>query len=135
MRAEDVEWVECAITPLAGDSLIHDRPRSGLEAKFSAPYSVAAALLHDEDPGNSLPTKRCREPIPGLVQRLTVVVDPGIEAPKTGEWRGLGTRLTVKLRDGRACTNVVAITGNEDATTLPGDDHRQVHGMCTDGAW
>lgn len=116
VRAEDVESVECRITPLAGDSLIHDRPRSGLEAKFSAPYSVAAALLHDEISRQQFTDEAVQgADSQDIVQRVKVVVDPGLEAPKTGEWRGLGARLAVRLKDGREYTKIAAITGDEDA--------------------
>jgi 2-methylcitrate dehydratase PrpD len=117
VRAKDVESIECRITPLASDSLIHNRPRSGLEAKFSAPYSVAVAMLHHEISLQEF----ADETVQGtdsvdIMRKVTVVADPEIEASRTGEWRGLGARLTVRLKDGRECTKVVAITGDEDAT-------------------
>jgi 2-methylcitrate dehydratase PrpD len=87
-----------------------------LEAKFSASYSVVVALLHDEISLQQFTDEAVQgTDSQDILQKVTVVVDTEIEAPKTGEWRGLGTRLTAKLKDGRECTKVVAITEGEDA--------------------
>lgn len=40
-----VESVECGVYYLAPHQLIHDRAQTGLEGKFSMPYTVSAALL------------------------------------------------------------------------------------------
>jgi 2-methylcitrate dehydratase PrpD len=48
LRAEDVRRVRVTLEPGAFDPLIHHRPRTGLEGKFSAEYVIAAALLDGE---------------------------------------------------------------------------------------
>jgi 2-methylcitrate dehydratase PrpD len=43
---KEVEELKCLVTPVTTSVLIHPDPRSGLEAKFSLPYCVAAFLVH-----------------------------------------------------------------------------------------
>lgn len=45
LRAEDVSSVEVTLEPAGLGPLIHHRPRTGLEGKFSLEYVTAAALL------------------------------------------------------------------------------------------
>lgn len=46
--ADQVQSVEIVVQPGGLSALIHDRPKTGLEGKFSMPYSVAAALVDGE---------------------------------------------------------------------------------------
>lgn len=61
--------------------LIHDRPRTGLEGKFSLQYGIAAALL-DDHPGFASFTDEAvaRPEAMALVERIEVDATPG------GEW-------------------------------------------------
>lgn len=47
LSAADVEHVETTTSRGAGDALVHSDPETGLEAKFSMEYAVAAALVFD----------------------------------------------------------------------------------------
>src|SRR5262249_29042016 len=44
--AADVEAVEVGVDPIVPTILIHDRPTTGLEGKFSMPFCAAAAVVH-----------------------------------------------------------------------------------------
>lgn len=48
LEPEEIENVEVTVQPGGLSALIHDRPRSGLEGKFSLPYAIAAALVDGE---------------------------------------------------------------------------------------
>jgi 2-methylcitrate dehydratase PrpD len=78
--------------------LIHDRPETGLQGKFSLAYGVAAALL-DEHPGMaSFTDAAVRRPAAReLVERVALETTPG------GEWLLAGTvRVEVTRADGGA---------------------------------
>src|SRR5262249_62219935 len=45
IRAEDVETVTVTVPVGGRQPLIHERPQTGLEGKFSMPYVMAAAIL------------------------------------------------------------------------------------------
>jgi 2-methylcitrate dehydratase PrpD len=72
-----------AVTPL-----IHDRPRTGLEGKFSLPYGVAAALL-DERPGfASFTDAAVRRPeAQALLARVALEAESGGEGLLAGDVR------------------------------------------------
>ena len=48
LNPEQVRGVEVVVQPGGVSAVIHDRPKTGLEGKFSVPYTVAAALVDGE---------------------------------------------------------------------------------------
>ncbi|MGP4088889.1 MmgE/PrpD family protein [Streptomyces sp. KR55] len=66
--------------------LIHDRPRTGLEGKFSLPYAIATALL-DPYPGFESFTDDAvnRAEARSLVERVVAEYEPGGDGLLTGE--------------------------------------------------
>ena len=79
--------------------LIHPRPRTGLEAKFSAEFSAAAALADGRVGIATFQDDRAQDPeLRRLMERIRMVVDPAI--PDDLE-RHMWTRLTVRCTDGR----------------------------------
>jgi 2-methylcitrate dehydratase PrpD len=79
--------------------LIHSDPRSGLEAKFSAEFCVAAALAERSVGIETFCDDKTQDPVlRGLMKRVRMVVDP--EIPGDLE-RHVWTRLTIRLSDGR----------------------------------
>jgi len=48
VKSEDIAEVELATSPFEGQVVIHHRPKSGLEGKFSLEYTVARALHSGE---------------------------------------------------------------------------------------
>jgi 2-methylcitrate dehydratase PrpD len=48
LDTEQIRSVEVVVQPGGVSAVIHDRPKTGLEGKFSVPYSVAAALVDGE---------------------------------------------------------------------------------------
>jgi 2-methylcitrate dehydratase PrpD len=79
--------------------LIHSKPRTGLEAKFSAEFSAAAALADGRVGMGTFQDERVQDPvIRRLMERVRVEVDP--QMPTDAE-RHMWTRLTVRLTNGR----------------------------------
>jgi 2-methylcitrate dehydratase PrpD len=103
-----VDSVECRIGPLAADNLIHMRPQTGLEAKFSAPYAVAVALLNTEISLAHFTDERVQDPrARELVEKVQVIVDEGINAPVPPAW------VTVRTKDGREWVEKGDIEGDD----------------------
>jgi 2-methylcitrate dehydratase PrpD len=48
LQADEVSEIVCEMSARAQDFLIHHRPQTGLEGKFSMEYCMAAALLHGQ---------------------------------------------------------------------------------------
>ena len=94
---EAIADVECHVHPLAVKVAAIPEPRTGLEAKFSAAYCAALALIRGEageaefgapDPG-----------LVGLAGRIRPVADPALGIP--------AARMRVRLTDGRVLDQVV----------------------------
>ncbi len=100
IRPEDVEEVTVGVGGGVPRILIHSRPRTGLEAKFSAEFSAAAALTDGRVDMATFQDERVQDPaIRRLMERVNMVVDP--EIPTDSE-RHMWTRLTIRLKDGRS---------------------------------
>jgi 2-methylcitrate dehydratase PrpD len=102
IRADDVEELTVGVCAGVPRILIHSRPRTGLEAKFSAEFSAAAALADGRVGMATFQDDRAQDPaIRRLMERVRVVVDPDIPGDLE---RHMWTRLTVRLKDGRQAT-------------------------------
>ena len=102
IRADDVEELTVGVCAGVPRILIHSRPRTGLEAKFSAEFSAAAALTEGRVGMSTFQDDRAQDPaIRRLMERVRVVVDPDIPGDLE---RHMWTRLTVRLKDGRRAT-------------------------------
>ena len=99
IRPEDVAEVTVGVNAIVPRILIHSRPRTGLEAKFSAEFSAAAALSESRVGIETFQDDKLHDPaIRALMPRVTVVVDPDIPGDRE---RHMWTRVTVGLHDGR----------------------------------
>ncbi|WP_330231463.1 MmgE/PrpD family protein [Nocardia sp. NBC_00508] len=112
VRAADITKVVVKTPEATVAPLIHHRPRTGLQAKFSLEYAVAAALL-DEHQGFESFTDAAvqRDEAQRLVQAVELRCDPG------GEW----------LLDGEVQIEVHLDTGTIARTSLdfpPGSPQR-----------
>ena len=100
LRPEDVAEVTVGVSALVPRILIHSDPRTGLEAKFSAEFSAAAALCEGRVGIATFRDDKTRDPaIRALMPRVRMRVDPDIPGDLE---RHMWTRVTVRLGDGRS---------------------------------
>jgi 2-methylcitrate dehydratase PrpD len=106
--AADVEGVTVTV-PVGGVSpLIHDRPVTGLEGKFSMQYVVAAALLDGRVGLDAFSDRAVRRPeAQALLPSVSVREDPSIETGDRPIEEGHVT-VEVRLRGGPALARRVA---------------------------
>jgi 2-methylcitrate dehydratase PrpD len=95
----DVDRIDVAVDSITPTVLIHPRPATGLEAKFSMEYCVAAAIVRgvvgiDTFDAASLGDAE----VQALLPRVTMRVDPALDgvAPPLTQ-----SRVAIVLRDGR----------------------------------
>jgi 2-methylcitrate dehydratase PrpD len=101
LSASDVVAVECRVGRPTIEVLIHARPQTGLEGKFSMQYCLAAALLDKRVGLLSFSDEKVRRPAAQqLLDRVTMQLHPEAEA-KGAHSEELPVTVTVKLRDGR----------------------------------
>jgi len=116
--AADVVRIEVAVDRIAPTILIHDRPATGLEAKFSMPYCVAAAVLHGRVTLETFDDAAVGDPaVTALLPRITMHVDPALDngAPALTQ-----SRVRITLRDGREVG--AAADGARGYPNLPASD-------------
>ena len=95
---ESIERVGTALDARAALPLVYDNPQDGLQAKFSLPFALAAALVDGAAGLNQFTAGRLRDPrIRSLMQRIELVrrshstSKPGI---------GIETEIAITLRNG-----------------------------------
>jgi 2-methylcitrate dehydratase PrpD len=97
--AEDVDRIDVAVDSITPTVLIHERPSSALEAKFSMPFCAAAAAAFGAVGVDTFEAPALADPhIRSLLPRITMRVDPSLDGvgPPLTE-----ARVTIFLRDGR----------------------------------
>jgi 2-methylcitrate dehydratase PrpD len=100
--AEDVEAIEIGVDPIVPTILIHDRPSTGLEGKFSMPFCAAAAVVHGHVGIETFSPSHLQDQAVRAVQsRVTMTVDPSLDAAAPPLTQ---SRVSVRLRDGRTLT-------------------------------
>ncbi len=109
VNADNIAEVELGTTPFDKQILIHHRPRTGLEAKFSLEYCVARALLSGEPRLRHFTDKAVTEPqVKSLMEKMKWVEK--YPMPVMGTARAFGTKsVTVRLKDGQEYSKEVAI--------------------------
>ena len=95
-----VDRLRVRLHPDAARPLVYDRPGSGLEGKFSLPYTAAAALLDRQVTPGHYTDARVRDPkIRALMSRVELARDPGLSPPGgPGAAAGVELVLTGGLR-------------------------------------
>jgi 2-methylcitrate dehydratase PrpD len=116
---------EAAIRPL-----VHSHPRTGLEAKFSLEYGLAAAFLDDYPGFDSFSDAGVRRPAArNLSDRVEVVASPDGESLLAGEFS-----LEVVLNDGRRLSaTVMATPGSAEMPPTQAQIRSKLHECVGDG--
>ena len=107
LNAADVVAVECCVGRPTMEVLMHTRPQTGLEGKFSMQYCLAAALLDKRIGLLSFSDEKVRRPAAQqLFERVTMRLHPEVQHHGTsGE--ELPVMVTVTLRDGRTLSTPI----------------------------
>lgn len=109
ITAQEVDSVECLVTPAVADMLKFPSPRTKFEAKYSMQFCVASALVSGEITNFSFSDAKIADPaITSLMQRIKMEVWP--EYAKHGynpPHAPYGCLVKLKLRDGRELSEQV----------------------------
>jgi len=104
--------------------LLHDRPTTGLEAKFSMQFAVAAALLDGEVTLRTFDDERVRRPeIQRFLPRVTAEEDDGPAFPRWAD-------LTLHLADGRCLNRRTHVLRGSAESPLTDDELRDKVADC-----
>lgn len=95
----DVDAIAIGVDAVTPTILIHDRPATGLEARFSMQYCAAAAVVMGRVGLDTFePALINDERIRGLLPRVTMTVDSALRADAPALTQA---RVNIRLRDGR----------------------------------
>jgi 2-methylcitrate dehydratase PrpD len=116
---DDVLAGAAGVTRYTFDKLCYLVPRTGLEAKFSMPYTIARAILDDSIGFEAFTDRRVQDQrAQALTRRISMYVHEGIEGAWKMGSRPVNVRLT--LRDGRILERQVDISkGNPEVPVTP----------------
>ena len=122
---EDVVEVECHTSPFVPQVVIHHRPRTSLEGKFSMEYCMARALLDGEMRIAQFAEGKVLDPgVQELLQRVSYVHPAGTEDRRRPEV------VTVKLRDGRQYSREVLSAKGAPENPLTSDELKYKYRDC-----
>jgi 2-methylcitrate dehydratase PrpD len=98
LTSDEVETIDIEVDSMTPRLLIHDRPSTGLEAKFSMPFCAAAAVVHGRIGIDTFDASVIHEAaIQAVMPRVRMRVNPGFDAaPPLSR-----ADVTARLRDGR----------------------------------
>ena len=118
---DEVVSGEAGVTKYTFDKLCYLVPQTGLEAKFSMPYTIARAILDESIGFDTFTDALVREErAQALTRRISMYVHDGIESA----WR-MGSRpvnVRLRLRDGRLLERQVDISkGNPEVALTPAE--------------
>ena len=118
LRADAVVGVECQVGRPTLEVLIHTRPRTGLEGKFSMQYCLAAALLDKRIDLLSFSDEKVRRPAAqGFFERVTMRLHPDAQ-PHGTSGEELPVLVAITLRDGRTVSTAVPHAKGHPANPL-----------------
>jgi len=125
---EQVAEVTVGVNAAVPRILIHSHPRSGLEAKFSAEFSAAAALCEGRVGIETFRNDKTVDPaVAGLMKRVRMVVDPAIPGDLEHH---VWTRVAVRLRDGREVAIAPRAVPGHPGSPLSKDQLREKFRDC-----
>jgi len=102
LQPDQIERIDVGTNSYVPNALIHTRPTTALEGKFSLPFQMAIGVLERRAGIAQFVDAKVRDPrTRALMERVHVHVDPEIEALGYNEMR---MAVTITLRDGRTFT-------------------------------
>jgi 2-methylcitrate dehydratase PrpD len=109
VKTEEIVEIELGTSPFDKQLLIHHRPITGLEGKFSLEYCVARTLVSGGVRLNSFSQKAIREPaVQRLIERMKWVEKHPM--PVMGTPEGFGAKsVTVTLQNGQKYDSTVRV--------------------------
>jgi 2-methylcitrate dehydratase PrpD len=128
LRAEQVAEITVGVNERVPRILIHSRPSTGLEAKFSGEFAAAAALLEPRVGIATFSDPKAQDPaIRGLMERVRMVVDPDIPGDLE---RHVWSRITIRLSDGRRLEAPPREVAGHPSSPLPLEALREKFEEC-----
>ncbi len=117
IKPEDVEAINVDANELLPKVLIHSRPQSGLEGKFSMEFCTAVAILERRAGLEQFTDEKAKDPkVVELVKKVTMTTSPELKVD--GAAASVPVNVVVKLKDGKEFSRRVDIAKGNPAVPL-----------------
>lgn len=128
VRPEQVGRIRVGVNSHVPDALIHTRPTTALEGKFSLPFQMAIGVLERRAGIAQFVDAKVRDPrTRTLMERVEVYVDPEIEALGYNEMR---MKVYITLTDGRRLAGFADKARGHPRKPMSRDDLREKFMDC-----
>jgi len=125
---EQVERIEVGVNSHVPNALIHTRPTTALEGKFSLPFQMAVGVLERSAGIAQFVDAKVVDPrTRALMERVHVYVDPEIEALGYNEMR---MKVAITLKDGRRLAGRADMAKGHPRKPMTRDDLREKFVDC-----
>ncbi|MDQ7843415.1 MAG: MmgE/PrpD family protein [Armatimonadota bacterium] len=123
IRPEQVERIDVGVNSHVPNALIHTRPTTALEGKFSLQFQMAIGVLERRAGIAQFVDAKVQDPrTRALMERVHVYVDPEIEALGYNEMR---MKVRITLRDGRTLAGYADKAKGHPRKPMTRDDLRE----------
>jgi len=131
-NADSIERISCQLAPSAQEILIYDKPSTPLEAKFSASYCLAVAVVHGELSQSAFTPPALEDAeVMSLVDRIDVTYNSDLDQPKIGV--STAARVKVAFIDGAEVQEVKWIPKGSAGSPLTTEELWEKFRACTSG--
>ncbi|MBI3974779.1 MAG: MmgE/PrpD family protein [Armatimonadetes bacterium] len=128
LRPEQIERIDVGVNSHVPNALIHTRPTTALEGKFSLQFAMAIGVLERRAGIAQFVDAKVRDPrTRAMMERVQVHVDPAIEALGYNEMR---MTVEITLRDGRRLSGRADAARGHPRTPMSRADLREKFMDC-----
>jgi 2-methylcitrate dehydratase PrpD len=132
LRPGDVQSIACSGTYTTPTMLIHSRPRTALEGKFSIEFCMALALLERKVALPDFRDEKVQDAkIQELIKKVTFSIRPELNTLEQSS--NPSTTVKVLLKDGREFTKTVDEARGTPGNPLTADEVRDKYRQCVKG--
>jgi 2-methylcitrate dehydratase PrpD len=119
---QEIDHIDCTV-PVGGLApLIHDRPETGLEGKFSMQFVVSAACIDGKVTLDTFTDVLVQRPvIQELIPKIHPIEDPGMKIERSGISEGVA-QLRIYLKNGTVLPKDVAVPKGASGNPLTWDE-------------
>jgi 2-methylcitrate dehydratase PrpD len=134
IEPNQVAKINVGLTPMAKKELIHDNPITSLEAKFSAQYCVAIALLDGKAGIDQFKEEELNRPeVKELVRKTTVESHPDLSV--SGYHEDPKAIVEVYLKDGERLAQRIDLPKGHSKNPLSREEMKEKFLECTKRRW
>ncbi|MBI5969408.1 MAG: MmgE/PrpD family protein, partial [Deltaproteobacteria bacterium] len=132
IHPEDVEAIACSGSYTTPQLLIHSRPRTALEGKFSMEFCLALALLERKVELSQFKDKKVQDPkIQEMIKKVTFSIRPDLNTIENSGNPSTTVRILVK--DGRELVKTVDEAKGTPENPLTPEEVRNKYRQCVQG--